>query len=529
MNGFKVRLGDGSEIGPMDLAALKTWMAQGLVDRESPVMRPGSRRWTRLGSLPELKSLGGAGRRRAAVPRTLPRRGAPSVAPPAVSADSAVRWRSIGAGLLTLGMAALLAVPVFRPETVRPAFDGAPWLQLALSALAAGLALLPGWGLARRAVRLVLFLAGFALFAIAGILIAQGERGEALVALASAWLLVSGLLALLAPSLERRGLLLALVPVLVGAAGVIRYGRDAVSDDVRQAREWTSPERRYGDDVLGLTLELPAGWVALRPGNPLLQPPADARVSLAQPRLGGFGWLISGPAPQGVATAEQYLERVLARRRGERPGYAAGPQANAVVGALSGRRVAASWSDGGVRQSELVVAGMDGWTAFALVAWMPETGAGRGRAGLEPLAAALSARGLLAGRFREAVDAAVAAVPHLTPASAEQLMARSAARVLEPEQAFRRSLVALAKLLPSLTPAESREVASLASATYQGLARAERERLARYIDRVRRGETTAQEEDREMARLLQQAERRLAPQRLARLRAYYDKAVQAAG
>jgi hypothetical protein len=32
-----------------------------------------------------------------------------------------------------------------------------------------------------------------------------------------------------------------------------------------------------------------------------------------------------------------------------------------------------------------------------------------------------------------------------------------------------------------------------------------------------------------MARLLQQAERRLAPNRLARLRAYYDKAVQAAG
>ena len=45
MAGFKVRLGDGSEIGPMDLAALRTWISQGLIDADSPVMRPGSRKW----------------------------------------------------------------------------------------------------------------------------------------------------------------------------------------------------------------------------------------------------------------------------------------------------------------------------------------------------------------------------------------------------------------------------------------------------------------------------------------------------
>ena len=35
MAGYKVRLGDGSEIGPMDLEALKTWQLQGLVDGDS--------------------------------------------------------------------------------------------------------------------------------------------------------------------------------------------------------------------------------------------------------------------------------------------------------------------------------------------------------------------------------------------------------------------------------------------------------------------------------------------------------------
>ena len=45
-----------------------------------------------------------------------------------------------------------------------------------------------------------------------------------------------------------------------------------------------------------------------------------------------------------------------------------------------------------------------------------------------------------------AVRAAVEGVPHLNTPAAEQLMAQSAARVLEPDQAFRRSVVALAEL-----------------------------------------------------------------------------------
>lgn len=531
MNGFKVRLGDGSEIGPMDLPALRTWIVQGLVDRDSPVMRPGTRRWMPLGSVPELKGVAGGRRRvaRSGGPRHGARARAASTGERRPDAQPLDRWRWCAAGALMLGVAGVLAVPAFRPDQALPALDGAPWLQLSLSWLALGLALLPGWRLARRLVRAVLFLGGFALFAVAGVLIAQGERGGALLAVGSAWLLVSGLLGLLAPSLAWPGAALALVAVLAGSAGAAGFGRAAESDAVRQAREWTSPERRFSDDAFGLTLDLPAGWAVLRAGNPLLQAPPDARATLVQPRLGGFAWLIAGPAPKGVATAEQFLERLLARRRGERAGYETGAHANAILGLLSGRRATASWIEGGTRHSELVVAGLDGWTAFALVAWMPEAGAGRGRSGLEPLGASFSARGLLAERLRQAVDDALAAVPHLTPAAAQQLMARSEARVLEPEQAFRRSLAALAKRLPSLTAAESRELASLTSAAYAGLTRADRGRLASYLERVRRADTTSSDEDREMARLMKAAEERLAPERLLRLRAYYDAAVQATG
>ena len=57
MAGFKVRLGDGSEIGPMDLSALRTWLSQGLIDGDSPVMRPGSRKWEPLHTVRELQGV----------------------------------------------------------------------------------------------------------------------------------------------------------------------------------------------------------------------------------------------------------------------------------------------------------------------------------------------------------------------------------------------------------------------------------------------------------------------------------------
>ena len=64
------------------------------------------------------------------------------------------------AGLLLL-LAAGLAFLAFHPSEALSAFDGAPWLELSLGALALGLALVPGWNLARRVVRVVLILAAF--------------------------------------------------------------------------------------------------------------------------------------------------------------------------------------------------------------------------------------------------------------------------------------------------------------------------------------------------------------------------------
>lgn len=528
MAGFKVRLSDGSEIPSMDLAALRTWLAQGLIDGDSQVMRPGSRKWVPLSTIPELKGALGISSTKSKAKASRARKAAERAELEELddepSAVDRLRVRVVCALLLLL--AAGLGFLAFRPGEALSAFDGAPWFELALAALALGLALLPGWDLARKLTRVALILAAFALFPLAGILLAQGERGAGLLALGSVWLVVSGLAALLPRRLGWAGLAVAVLPVLVGGYGIHRFGRAQASEAEQRLRDWSLPERRFADDGLGLTLDAPDGWVLLKPGNPLVPAPKDARATLAIPRHGGAAYLIAEPAARAVATPDQLLDAIQTRRRSERPGFEAGQRVNAVIGSLTGRQLEAAWSEGGTRFREVVVAGLDGWMGFALVAWMPEGTASRPN-GLDALSRGLAARGVLAVRLRQAVDAAVAAVPHLSAPAAEQLMAQSAARVIEPDQAFRRSLQALAENIGSLTPAEKNELSRLTTATYSGVPWKDRTRLAGYVERVRKGDTTTPAEDHEMAELLRSAELRLSAEGRLKLQGFYEKAILA--
>lgn len=127
-----------------------------------------------------------------------------------------------------------------------------------------------------------------------------------------------------------------------------------------------------------------------------------------------------------------------------------------------------------------------------------------------------------------AVQVATTEVPVLTSASARLLMSRSQAKVLEPDQAFRRSLEALTRAQPSWSPAEVREVGQITTSLYANLTGRDRSRLASYIDRVRGRRETTQQEDREMCGLMKAAVLRLPSTMRQRLQAFYEKAIRAA-
>jgi len=89
--GYKIRLGDGSEIGPMNLQAVRDWHRQGFLEPKSPVLRPGSTRWTTLDQVLEPQAFARSGRAKPATSSVTGARIARATPRPALRDDGGVR------------------------------------------------------------------------------------------------------------------------------------------------------------------------------------------------------------------------------------------------------------------------------------------------------------------------------------------------------------------------------------------------------------------------------------------------------
>ncbi len=535
--GYKIRLDDGSEIGPMDLQAVKDWLAQGLITKESMVQRPGANRWARAAEVLDLKDLGG---RSATAPAA---RGARPAAPSTGKSTAAARsasaprvatssggqaWRTIVAGGLFFFGAVVAGLFAFRPDRWIPALDAVPWREIVLGQLVLGLALIRGWELGRRIVRFVVLLLAFGLFPFAGILLAQGVRGVALLVLAGALIALCGLFALLAgEDMSVPRIVFSLLAVVAGWIGIVRFGLVPESTRLRDVREWIAPERRVSDPANDVTLDLPARWSALRKDQPLVSAPPTAKIVFAQTRLGGFGYLTAEPAPRDVATVDETLSRILAARRQQAPTLKEEARSDAMAGKLSGREAVGAWEAEGVRYRDLTAVWKDGWTAVTLVAWIPDDGSNRPVRELKDLRDAISISGEKSAHLGQAVEKVTREVPHLSEAAVAIVMAQSEAHVLEPEETFRRAYEMASRGVPSLQAAEAQELGELVAAASSALPAKGRTQLTAYFERVRARRLTRPEEDREMCQLMKSAVLKLSPPRLARLQALYEKAIRA--
>jgi hypothetical protein len=422
--GYKIRLDDGSEIGPMNIEAVEAWFRQGLVRHDNLVQRPGSSGWV---ALSEVLARDLKGKKATAA--------APKPAPAARPAPAPSRPRP----------------RVSAPEPEEEEEEAAP------SGLGSG----------------VLKLAGA--------------------------LVVLGALA---------------------AGGFWAYQRFfRESEQVRQMRQWASDVAV--DPASGY--KAPSGWLVLRTGQTLFAAPAEARMLLAHPRSGALGFVATETAPSGVAGVDTYADLVLSRRRQALPGYKEDARREATLGGLPAREATASWERNGVRHRESVRVWKDGWNYNAVVAWAAE---GKGEAALAALAGGVPQGGVVAAQQAKAVAAVTAEAPHLSASAVELLMSRSAAQVLEPQEAFRRGQALASAGLASLPPADVRELGRLMQGVYGFLSSRDRQRLAAYLDRVRAGGPTTPEEDRDMCQVMKGGVLKLPADRRSRLQALYEKALR---
>lgn len=521
--GYKVRLDDGSEID-LDLQAVKDWRTQGLLKRDSPVLKPGSKRWLPLHQALELQDLRSTTQKKAAALK----KGEPVREPPRPRAIERQTWRTILAGALLLAAAIGAGFFWLRPERWLPSLDRAPWREIALGFVVAGLLLVRGWEWGRRIVRVLALAAAFVLFPLAGLAIVEGVRGRALVVLAAAWLMLSGLFALLSGSwLSKMQAAGSILLVLAGAGGVGYLGLVEESEEQKRVREFLASERSFTDAELGLTLEVPEPWRLLRRGQGAVTVPAEARAVLARPRRGGFAYLLAATAPRGIVSVDDYLNRILLERAQAQPAIGGGGRHEVTIGGIQGRGATTFVDEGGVRVRDETAAWRNGWTYFALVAWLPDDGSPGPRRDLEALQSNFSFTQTMARLIEQSVDSLSREVPLLSRATAETLIRASTAQSMAPEQAFRRGFQLAAAGLAGLPPAEAQEIGTLTAAAYAGLSAKDRTRLAAYLDRVRSDQPTLPQEDREMAALMKRALLQLNAPRLARIQELYGKAIAA--
>jgi hypothetical protein len=219
----KVRLADGSVMGPLDGPTIRTWYDQGLIDDDTPVLAPGSRNWAPLASVLDIsewkKAAPAPGRPGRA------RRAEQDQAEEEYDADAPPgRWRTIVASLLLLLAGGAAGVLAFRPQLWTPRLAGAPWQEIALGLVALGLLLLPGWNLGRMLVRLMAVLGAIAALALMGPVVAQGGDRVALIILACVWVLAFALSVFLSPTLSTAASALTLLVMLAAAGGVAYLG-----------------------------------------------------------------------------------------------------------------------------------------------------------------------------------------------------------------------------------------------------------------------------------------------------------------
>jgi hypothetical protein len=310
----------------------------------------------------------------------------------------------------------------------------------------------------------------------------------------------------------------------MGGAGLVRFAPAPVSA-TPAVGSWATAESRIFDPEIGLTLVVPPGWVVLKPGNPFVQAPAAARVTLVHPRVSGFAFLLVEPPPAQVLLLEHYLDFILAQRRGIASSFEEDSRRDARVGSVEARRASCRRNSQEGRFVERTLVAQDGDRYFALVAWVPEAGGGRALDELQALEASVSLSGLRSAGQRDAMQRANLDLPHLSVRAVQGLVESTGSAV--PSELFRRSVAASARGVASLPPPTSQELQLLTSAALATLPRKEHAQLADYLRRAAAGSPTQSQEDETMRVLMKAAVTRLPAGQRTRLEELSESAVSA--
>jgi hypothetical protein len=336
-----------------------------------------------------------------------------------------------------------------------------------------------------------------------------------------------------APGASRlpRALLLTAVGVLLVAAlvGALFVGLSPWIAERRAQRDierYALPERHFSDSALGLTVDLPPGWILLRPDNPLIPPP-DARLELAEPKLGALATLRVESEARLVAAPDVVLDRVAENGRLFRSGFQTIRRGDLRLGKGVGRVLYASWEDGSERRRGATVVFYDAWNYYTLEAACGAARADAFTSGLEALARGILPSGKLESAVAEATMRVGLESPELSRAAVRLLVQERMSGGQPTDDLPATSLQLVSRGLSALASAERAELGQLYAQVWGPLPEVDRRRLARYLDDVKAGRPVAAEDAQPLRQLIKEGVLALTEESRARLQSLNEKAVRA--
>jgi hypothetical protein len=289
--------------------------------------------------------------------------------------------------------------------------------------------------------------------------------------------------------------LLGLVVVVAVLAGLWALLRPYVAKRraIAAVQRHALADRRVEDAQAGLVIELPSGWLALRPENPFVVRPG-ARLRLAQPSASVFGAVSVAVRPRQMDNLDGYLDDLLQERLPRLPSQQEGSRSDVQLGKGRGRLVRATWDDGLVPMQGAIVAWADGYDLFSLDAWAPASAGDAFAAEVEALCRGIAPKGQVAARIDEAVERLAVEVPELSRDALRLLVAErlSEGRGLEdvPSVALR----AVSRGLDALGAAEAAEMRRIYQQVWDPVSEAERVRLASLLNEIKSGRPVRDED-----------------------------------
>jgi hypothetical protein len=294
-----------------------------------------------------------------------------------------------------------------------------------------------------------------------------------------------------------------------------------------EIRSFGLPDRAFADDLLGLRLELPEGWIVLRPESPFFHAPT-AKLRLSHPRLRAFGRLQAQGSARGPLSLDASLDRALDDWRLFAAGLQEQGRSDTSVAATPGRKANVSWSADGQEFRGTVVVWRDGWNDLAFLAWGPGESAGEVNTATDALVSHLQMAGVATARIRAAADAVAPAIPELSRPSLDALVEERLAAGQPTEDLPQASIRVVSRGLRALTGQERQEMGQIYAQVYKPLKEKERARLAAWLAQVRTGAAVAPEEGQAMRQALSDGLLALPEDVRGRLQVLNEKAVTAA-